>query len=47
MNEYTVEVIFEPTGDYMHFKYEAESGNESELRREILDQLKIVSWKEK
>ena len=22
MNEYTVEVIFEPTGDYMHFTYE-------------------------
>jgi hypothetical protein len=44
--EYTVEVIFEPTGDYMHFSLESESGNESELRKEILDQLKIVSWKE-
>ena len=46
MNEYTVEVIFEPTGDYMHFKYEAESDNESDLCREILNQLSIVSFKE-
>ena len=46
MNEYKVEIIFEPTGDYMHFRYEAESDNEEDLCREILNQLSIVSWKE-
>jgi hypothetical protein len=46
MTEYKVEIIFEPTGDYMHFKYEAESDNEEDLCREILNQLSIVSWKE-
>jgi len=46
MNEYRVDVIFEPTGDYMHFKYEAESDNETDLCNEILSQLSIVSWKE-
>lgn len=46
MNEYTVEVIFEPTGDYMHFTYEAESDNEADLCNEILNQLSIVSFKE-
>jgi hypothetical protein len=25
MSEYKVEVIFEPTGDYMTFRYDAES----------------------
>jgi hypothetical protein len=30
MSEYQVEVIFEPTGDYMNFRYEAESENEEE-----------------
>ena len=45
MNEYTVEVIFEPTGDYMHFKYEAESEDEEALMNEVLNQLSIVSWK--
>jgi len=45
MNTYEVEVIFEPTGDYMNFKYEAESDNEEDLCREILNQLSIVSFK--
>jgi len=45
MSEYKVEVIFEPTGDYMHFTYEAESDNEADLCSEILNQLSIVSWK--
>ena len=45
MTEYKVEIIFEPTGDYMHFKYEAESDNEEDLCREVLNQLSIVSWK--
>jgi hypothetical protein len=46
MNKYEVEIIFEPTGDYMNFKYEAESDNEQDLMREVLNQLSIVSWKE-
>jgi hypothetical protein len=45
VNEYQVEVIFEPTGDYMNFRYEAESDNEQDLCNEILNQLSIVSWK--
>jgi hypothetical protein len=46
MNEYKVEIIFEPTGDYMSFTYEAESDNEAALCNEILNQLSIVSFKE-
>jgi len=45
VNEYKVEIIFEPTGDYMTFRYEAESDNEEDLCREILNQLSIVSFK--
>ena len=46
MNEYKVEIIFEPTGDYMTFRYEAESDNEEDLMNEILNQLSIISFKE-
>jgi hypothetical protein len=46
MSEYKVEIIFEPTGDYMTFRYEAESDNEEDLCNEILSQLSIVSFKE-
>ena len=46
MSNFKVEVIFEPTGDYMNFTYEAESDNEEDLCREVLNQLSIVSWKE-
>ncbi len=46
MNEYRVDVIFEPTGDYMHFKNEAEAEDEEAICNEILSQLSIVSWKE-
>ena len=46
MSEYKVEVIFEPTGDYMTFRYEAESEDEESLMNEVLSQLSIVSWKE-
>jgi hypothetical protein len=46
MSEFKVEVIFEPTGDYMTFRYEAESDNEADLINEILNQLSIVSFKE-
>ena len=46
MTSWKVETIFEPTGDYMTFRYEAESDNEADLCSEILNQLSIVSWKE-
>jgi len=46
MSNFKVEVIFEPTGDYMNFTYEAESENEEDLCREVLNQLSIVSWKD-
>ena len=46
MADFKVEVIFEPTGDYMTFRYEAESDNEEDLCREVLNQLSIVSWKD-
>jgi hypothetical protein len=46
MSQYKVEIIFEPTGDYMTFRYDAESDNETDLCNEILNQLSIVSFKE-
>ena len=46
MTQFKVEVIFEPTGDYMTFRYDAESDNETDLINEILNQLSIVSFKE-
>ena len=46
MSQFKVEIIFEPTGDYMTFRYEAESDNEAYLINEILNQLSIVSFKE-
>ena len=46
MAEFKVEVIFEPTGDYMTFIYEAEAEDEEALLNEVLSQLSIVSFKE-
>jgi hypothetical protein len=46
MSNFKVEIIFEPTGDYMTFRYDAESDNETDLVNEILNQLSIVSFKE-
>jgi hypothetical protein len=46
MSKFKVEIIFEPTGDYMTFRYDAESDNETDLVNEILNQLSIVSFKE-
>ena len=45
MAKWEIEVIFEPTGHFMNFTYEAESDNEEDLCREVLNQLSIVSWK--
>jgi hypothetical protein len=46
MSKFKVEIIFEPTGDYMTFRYDAESDNETDLINEILNQLSIISFKE-
>ncbi len=46
MSKFKVEIIFEPTGDYMTFRYDAESDNETDLVNEILNQLSIISFKE-
>ena len=46
MSNFKVEVIFEPTGDYMTFRYEAEAEDEEALINEVLNQLSIVSFKE-
>lgn len=46
MAEFKVEVIFEPTGDFMTFRYEAEAEDEEALLNEVLNQLSIVSFKE-
>jgi len=45
MPNYEVEVIFEPTGHFMNFTYEAESDNETDLCNEVLNQLSIVRYK--
>ena len=43
MPNYEVEVIFEPTGHFMNFTYEAEAEDETALLNEVLNQLSIVS----
>ena len=45
MASYKVEVIFEPTGDYMNFTYDTESDNEDSISNEIINQLSIVLWR--
>ena len=45
MPNYEVEVIFEPTGHFMNFTYEAEAEDETARLNEVLNQLSIVSWK--
>jgi len=37
-----IEVIFEPTGDYMNFEYETDTEDEDTIYREIENQLSIV-----
>jgi len=41
-NRWEVEVIFEPTGDYMNFEYETDEDNDDRTALEILNQLSIV-----
>ena len=42
MNEYQVEVIFEPTGDYMNFVYETDTEEEDIIFDEVANQISIV-----
>lgn len=42
MARWEVEIIFEPTGDYMNFEYETDNEDENDIYREIENQLSIV-----
>ena len=42
MAKWEIEVIFEPTGDYMNFVYETDNQDENDIYREIENQLSIV-----
>jgi hypothetical protein len=42
MARWEIEVIFEPTGDYMNFEYETDNEDENDIYREIENQLSIV-----
>jgi hypothetical protein len=42
--KWEIEVIFEPTGDYMNFEYETDNEDEDVIYREIENQLSIVPW---
>ena len=40
--KWEIEVIFEPTGDYMNFVYETDNEDEDAIYREVSNQLSIV-----
>ena len=42
MAKWEIEVIFEPTGDYMNFEYETDNEDEDGIFPEIANQLSIV-----
>lgn len=42
MARWEVEIIFEPTGDYMNFEYETDNQDEDSIFREIENQLSII-----
>lgn len=42
MAKWEIEVIFEPTGDYMNFEYETDTEDEDAIFREVSNQLSIV-----
>ncbi len=44
MAKWEIEVIFEPTGDYMNFEYETDNQDEEGIYREIENQLSIVPF---
>ena len=39
-----IEVIFEPTGDYMNFQYETDNEDEDSIFDEVANQLSIVPF---
>jgi hypothetical protein len=42
MAKWEIEVIFEPTGDYMNFVYETDNEDEEAIFNEVSNQLSIV-----
>ena len=42
MAKWEIEVIFEPTGDYMNFVYETDNEDEDTIFNEVSNQLSIV-----
>jgi len=46
-NEWQVEIIFEPTGDYMNFTYETDTEDEDSVVLEIINGLSVVTDKVK
>jgi len=44
--EWQVEIIFEPTGDYMNFTYETDEEEEDRVVLEIVNGLSVVVDKE-
>jgi hypothetical protein len=42
MAKWEIEVIFEPTGDYMNFEYETDIIEEDDIYKEVANQLSIV-----
>ena len=42
MAKWEIEVIFEPTGDYMNFVYETDNQYEDSIFNEVANQLSIV-----
>ena len=42
MATWDIEVIFEPTGDYMNFMYETDNEDEDSIFNEVSNQLSIV-----
>ena len=44
MAKWEIEVIFEPTGDYMNFVYETDTEDEDIIFDEVANQLSIVPF---
>jgi hypothetical protein len=44
MAKWEIEVIFEPTGDYMNFEYEADTEDEYAIFSEVSNQLSVVPF---
>jgi hypothetical protein len=41
-NTWEVEIIFEPTGDYMNFTYETDEDDEDLVTKEVMHGLSVV-----